>query len=65
MSYLEIFEMNSNGAGWINVDDLPMGDVMAIEIELATQKPAVQMLCWNCLAPIPSGTGNACNKHKR
>jgi hypothetical protein len=65
MSKLEIFEMNSNGAGWVDVNELPIGEIIEMEIELSTSNPIVQMLCWNCLVPIPSGTGNACENHKR
>ena len=66
MSYLEIFEMNSNGAGWVDVNELPIGDVMAIEIELATQPTTAQLLCVVCLVPIPSGMGHSfCANHNR
>lgn len=67
MGYLEVFEMNESGAGWVDVNDLPIGDVMAIEIELATNpKPVATLLCAMCLTPIPSGMGHSfCNKCNR
>jgi hypothetical protein len=66
MGYLEIFEMNENGAGWVNVNDLPLGEVMAIEIELATQPTTAQLLCAMCLTPIPSGMGHSfCDRCNR
>jgi len=66
MGYLEVFEMNSNGAGWVDVNELPIGDVMELEIELATSAPAVQLLCVSCLVPIPSGMGHSfCNRCNR
>lgn len=64
MGYVEFFEMNSNGAGWKNLSGLPVGDVIEMEFELST-KPTVQLLCAFCLVPIPSGSGNACGKHKQ
>lgn len=63
MSDIEIFEMNSNGAGWVSLESLPIGDILEIEIELATSKPNAQMLCAVCLTPIASGTGFTCSKH--
>lgn len=66
MGYLEVFEMNSNGAGWVDVNELPIGDVMELEIELATSTPTVQLLCAMCLVPIPSGMGHSfCNRCNR
>ncbi len=64
MGYIEIFEMNSNGAGWTNLGDLPIGDVIEMEFELSTN-PSVQLLCAFCLVPIPTGSGSACGKHKQ
>lgn len=66
MANLEMFVMDSNGAGWVDVNDLPIGEVMAIEIELATNpKPAVQLVCPVCLAPVASGEGTSlCVRHR-
>jgi hypothetical protein len=65
MSKLEFFEMSESGAGWTDINELPIGDVIEIEIALS-QKPAVQLLCGVCLVSIPSGTGfTTCEKHRR
>lgn len=60
MSDLEIFEMNSEGAGWV---PLSLADKVSIEIDLAT-KAEVKLLCITCSVPVPDGMGHSyCERH--
>ena len=59
MATLEIFEMNSNGAGWVALENL----TKKIDIELAIlTKSEMKMLCFKCHVEIPRG--NVCVNHK-
>lgn len=62
MGYVEFFEMTPEGAGWKDLSELSFADSVELELSLMTERPKV--LCWKCLAPIPSGTGNSCATHK-
>lgn len=64
MGYIEIFKMDENGSGWENLDELSFADKVELELSLSTA-PKVQSLCVECLTPIPSGTGNRCETHKK
>lgn len=61
MGYIEIFEMNENGAGWKNLNEV--SDDVKLEIELGILTNDVKILCVNCLVEIPSGSGNYCKNH--
>ena len=63
MGYIEIFEMNENGAGFKSLEEISFGDAIEIELALATPS-AVQIACVICFTPIPQGTGNTCTPHK-
>lgn len=63
MGYIEIFEMNENGAGFTNIDEMSFGDKVELELALTTPN-AVQVACVICFTAIPSGTGNTCTPHK-
>lgn len=65
MGYLEVFQMDNEGAGWVSLDELSIGDKMEIELSLMSNTPAVQLLCVVCLIPIASGQGHSyCERHK-
>lgn len=61
MGYIKIFEMDENGAGFINLDEANLSDKVEIELALTTPN-AIQMACVICFTPIPSG--NTCDTHK-
>lgn len=59
MATLEIFEMNSNGAGWVALEN----STKKLDIELAIlTKSEMKMLCFKCHVEIPRG--NVCVNHK-
>jgi hypothetical protein len=60
MGYLEIFEMNENGAGWTALDKLGFGDVVELGMSLSIGE--IKNLCHICLAEI--GKGNSCETHR-
>jgi hypothetical protein len=61
MGYLEIFEMNSEGAGWVSLENASADTKLDLELAILTNAP-MQMLCFKCHTPIPKG--NVCVKHK-
>jgi hypothetical protein len=61
MGYLEIFEMNSNGAGWVSLENASADTKLDLELAILTNAP-MQMLCFKCHTPIPKG--NVCVAHK-
>jgi len=63
MGYIEIFEMNENGAGFKALEEISFGDAVEIELALATPN-AVQIACVICFTPIARGNGNTCETHK-
>lgn len=64
MGYVEVFQMDNEGAGWVSLDELSIGDKIELELALATNAPT-QLLCVVCLVPIASGQGHCyCDRHK-
>lgn len=61
MGYLEIFEMNSEGAGWVSLENASADTKLDLELAILTNAP-MQMLCFKCHTPIPRG--NVCVNHK-
>ena len=61
MATLEIFEMNSNGAGWTALENVSADTKLDLELAIVTNAP-MQMLCFKCHTPIPRG--NVCVNHK-
>jgi hypothetical protein len=61
MGYIEIFEMNSNGAGWTALENASADTKLDLELAILTNAP-MQMLCFKCHTPIPKG--NVCASHK-
>lgn len=61
MGYIEVFEMNSEGAGWVSLENASADTKLDLELALITNAP-MQMLCFKCHTPIPRG--NVCVNHK-
>jgi hypothetical protein len=61
MATLEIFEMNSNGAGWVALENASADTKLDLELAILT-KAEVKMLCFKCHVEIPRG--NVCVNHK-
>lgn len=61
MGYIEIFEMNSEGAGWVSLENASADTKLDLELAILTNAP-MQMLCFKCHTPIPRG--NVCVNHK-
>ena len=61
MATLEIFEMNSNGAGWSALENVSADTKLDLELAIVTNAP-MQMLCFKCHTPIAKG--NVCVNHK-
>lgn len=61
MGYIEVFEMNSEGAGWVSLENASANTKLDLELALITNAP-MQMLCFKCHTPIPRG--NVCVNHK-
>lgn len=61
MGFVEVFEMNEKGAGWVSLEDASMSSKIDLEWALMNNAP-VQMLCFVCHTPIPRG--NVCVGHK-
>ena len=57
---IEIFEMNSNGAGWVSLENASSSTKLDLELGLLTNQ--MQMLCFKCHTPIAKG--NVCVNHK-
>ena len=63
MGKMEVFQMDSEGAGWTPIEELSVGD--KVELELAIVSGKVQLLCVSCGVPVPSGMGHSyCERHK-
>ena len=57
MGFIEVFEMNENGAGWVPLEK----SSAKLDLELAIlTKAEVKVNCYFCHKGIPSGTGNCC-----
>ena len=61
MGYLEVFEMNENGAGWVSLEDASTSTKLDLELAILTNAE-MQMQCFKCHTPIPKG--NVCVNHK-
>ncbi len=58
---IEIFEMNSNGAGWVSLENASSDTKLDLELAILTNAE-VKMLCFKCHVEIPRG--NVCVNHK-
>lgn len=61
MGYIEIFDMNEKGAGWVSLDEVSTSTRIDLEWAVMNNAP-VQMLCFVCSTAIPRG--NVCANHK-
>ena len=61
MGYIEVFEMNSNGAGWVDLENASTSTLLDLELAILT-KAEMKMLCFKCHVEIPRG--NVCINHK-
>ena len=61
---LEILEMNANGVGWVSLENASIENKIALEWAILNNAE-MKVLCHICHIEIPSGTGNACAKHKQ
>jgi hypothetical protein len=61
MGYLEIFEMNSEGAGWVSLENASADTKLDLELALLT-KAEMKMFCFVCHTEI--SRGNVCVNHK-
>ena len=61
MATLEIFEMNSEGAGWVSLENASADTKLNLELAILT-KAEMKMLCFKCHVEIPRG--NVCVNHK-
>jgi len=61
MANLEIFEMNSNGAGWVSLENASADTKLDLELAILT-KAEIKMLCFVCHTEI--SRGNVCVNHK-
>ncbi len=61
MGYIEVFEMNDKGAGWVSLDEASTST--KIDLEWAVMnKPVIRNLCFVCHTEI--NRGNVCVNHK-
>lgn len=58
---IEIFEMNSNGAGWVSLENASADTKLDLELAILT-KAEMKMLCFVCHKEI--NRGNVCVNHK-
>ena len=56
---IEMFRINSDGAGWVDFSELTSSELLDIELAIVT-KAEVKVNCYFCHKNIPSGTGNCC-----
>jgi hypothetical protein len=61
MSNVEIFRMDTNGAGWVDIESATTAELLDLELAITFNAP-MQMLCFKCHTPIPKG--NVCASHK-
>ena len=61
MGYLEIFEMNENGAGWVSLENASASSKLDLELAILT-KAEMKMLCFVYHKEIAKG--NVCVNHK-
>lgn len=62
MGFVKVFQMDANGAGYVDIRDLSTSDRIDIEMAILTGNSGV--LCHVCKIEIPRGTGNSCTAHK-
>ncbi len=58
---IEIFRLNEQGAGWVDIESATTAELLDLELAIVTNAP-MQMLCFKCHTPIPRG--NVCVAHK-
>jgi len=61
MGYIEIFDINENGAGWTPLENAPTSTLIDLEWAIANKAKST-MLCFVCHVEIPRG--NVCVNHK-
>ena len=57
---IEIFRMNENGAGWVDIESATTAELLDLELAITFNAP-IKMLCHICHVEIEHG--NACPKH--
>ena len=64
MSEMEVLVMNTDGVGWVPLSELPIGERIALEIDIATTTE-YKINCVVCGKGIRSGMGHSyCDAHK-
>jgi hypothetical protein len=61
MGKLEVFQLDENGAGWVEFSDAPI-EVQDKVKEGIINNTSIKMLCFVCHISIEKG--NVCEKHK-
>lgn len=61
MSNVEIFRLNEQGAGWVDLSEATTAELLDLELAITFNAP-MQMLCFKCHTPILKG--NVCVNHK-
>jgi len=61
MGYIEIFRLDEQGAGWVDLSEATAQEKLDLELAIMTNAP-MQMQCFKCHTPIPKG--NVCVNHK-
>ena len=61
MGYIEIFRLDEQGAGWVDLSEATAQEKLDLELAIITNAP-MQMQCFKCHTPIPKG--NVCVNHK-
>lgn len=65
MGYIQFSD--DNGKTWKNLFDANDEEIASLAVDTFLAEidlQPIQLLCVDCLAPIPDGTGNRCDKHK-
>lgn len=63
MGYVEVFQMDNEGAGWVALGDLPAADLFDIEATMLLAPLTIRAACHVCYAPLTAGQGNCCDAH--
>jgi hypothetical protein len=61
MGKLEVFQLDSEGAGWVEFSQAPK-DLQDTVTEAIKKRPEIKMLCFVCHVSIEKG--NVCQAHK-
>ena len=61
MGYIEVFEINENGAGWVSLENASVETKIDLEWAIIN-KAEVKMFCFVCHTEI--SRGNVCVNHK-